>query len=79
MSVSPDVVKRWVNEAQEAVNSDSVMVQYHALGLLYRIRKTDRLAVSKLLNKYTRSQLKSPYAVCTLVSVYYLTKVDNFN
>ena len=24
---SPDVVKRWVNEAQEAVNSDSVMVR----------------------------------------------------
>ena len=25
--VSPDVVKRWVNEAQEAVSSDNVMVQ----------------------------------------------------
>ena len=24
---SHDVVKRWVNEAQEAVNSDNVMVQ----------------------------------------------------
>ena len=33
-----DVVKRWVNEAQEAVSSDSVMVQYHALGVLYHIR-----------------------------------------
>ena len=33
-----DVVKRWVNEAQEAVSSDSTMVQYHALGLLYHIR-----------------------------------------
>ncbi len=37
-----EVIKRWVNEAQEAVNSDSVMVQYHALGMLYHIRKTDR-------------------------------------
>jgi len=25
--VNPDVVKRWVNEAQEAVSSDNVMVQ----------------------------------------------------
>ena len=33
-----DVVKRWVNEAQEAVSSDSAMVQYHALGVLYHIR-----------------------------------------
>ena len=56
-----DVVKRWVNEAQEAMNSDSIMVQYHALGLLYHIRKTDRLAVTKLVAKLTRSSLKSPY------------------
>ena len=33
-----EVIKRWVNEAQEAVNSDAMMVQYHALGLLYHIR-----------------------------------------
>lgn len=44
------------------------MVQYHALGLLYHIRKTDRLAVTKLVAKLTRMSLKSPYAVCMLVS-----------
>ena len=64
-----DVVKRWVNEAQEAINSDSIMVQYHALGLLYHIRKTDRLAVTKLVAKLTRSSLKSPYAVCLLIRI----------
>lgn len=64
-----DVVKRWVNEAQEAVNSDSVMVQYHALGLLYHIRKSDRLAVTKLVSKLTRSSLKSPFAVCQLIRI----------
>lgn len=69
MSVSPDVVKRWVNEAQEAVNSDNIMVQYHALGLLYHIRKTDRLAVSKLVSKYATSALRSPYAVCNLIRI----------
>ena len=62
-----DVIKRWSNEAQEAVNSDSVMVQYHALGLLYHIRKTDRLAVTKMVSKLTRTSLKSPYAVCLLI------------
>ncbi len=65
---SHDVVKRWVNEAQEAVNSDNVMVQYHALGLLYHIRKSDKLAVTKLVSKFTRHSLKSPYAYCLLVS-----------
>ncbi|XP_077547488.1 coat protein (coatomer) gamma isoform X1 [Haemaphysalis longicornis] len=69
MFVSPEVVKRWVNEAQEAVNSDNIMVQFHALGLLYHIRKSDRLAVSKLVSKYARSALKSPYAVCLLIRI----------
>ncbi|ALC45581.1 gammaCop [Drosophila busckii] len=64
-----DVVKRWANEAQEALNSDNVMVQYHALGLLYHIRKSDRLAVSKLVNKLTRNAMKSPYAVCMLIRI----------
>ncbi|KAH1000263.1 hypothetical protein HUJ04_000183 [Dendroctonus ponderosae] len=62
-------VKRWVNEAQEAVLSDNIMVQYHALGLLYRIRRADRLAVSKLVARLTRLSLKSPYAVCMLIRI----------
>lgn len=68
-AASGDVVKRWANEAQEALNSDNIMVQYHALGLLYHIRKTDRLAVSKLVNKLTRQSVKSPYAVCMLIRI----------
>lgn len=67
--IAGDVVKRWVNEAQEAVNCDSVMVQYHALGVLYHIRKSDRLAVNKLVAKLTRMSLKSPYAVCMLIRI----------
>ncbi|XP_074645566.1 coatomer subunit gamma-2-like isoform X3 [Tubulanus polymorphus] len=69
MKASNEVVKRWVNEAQEAVNSDSIMVQYHALGLLYHIRKTDKLAVSKLVSKFSRHSLKSPYAYCLLIRI----------
>jgi len=67
MRSSPDVVKRWSNEAQEALNSDSVMVQYHALGLLYNVKKSDRLAVTKLVAKLTRGAPRSPYAVCLLI------------
>lgn len=65
----PDGVKRWANEAQEALNSDNVMVQSHALGLLYHIRKSDRLAVTKLVTKLIRSSLKSPYAICMLIRI----------
>lgn len=68
-ATSGDVVKRWANEAQEALNNDNIMVQYHALGLLYHIRKADRLAVTKLVNKLTRQGLKSPYAICMLIRI----------
>jgi len=64
-----EVVKRWVNEVQESVTSDNVMVQYHALGLLYHIRKHDRLAITKLLTKLTKMSLKSPYAVILLIRI----------
>ncbi|RXM99165.1 Coatomer subunit gamma-2 [Acipenser ruthenus] len=69
VKMSYDVVKRWVNEAQEAASSDNMMVQYHALGLLYHLRKNDRLAVSKMLNKFTKSGLKSPFAYCMLIRI----------
>ena len=59
-----DVVKRWVNEAQEAASSDNIMVQYHALGLLYHICKSDKLALTKLVSKFSKHSLKSPYAYC---------------
>ncbi|CAL8071918.1 unnamed protein product [Calicophoron daubneyi] len=71
MRTCPDVVKRWVNEVQEAVNSPRVMVQYHALGLLYLIRRNDRLAVTKMIQKFTRSTLRSPYAYCLMIRIVY--------
>ena len=61
------MVKRWTNEINEALSSDNVMVQYHALGLMYSVKKHDRLAVSKLLAKYTKAGVRSPYATCLLV------------
>ncbi|MBZ3884009.1 Coatomer subunit gamma-1 [Sciurus carolinensis] len=69
LKCSFDVVKRWVNEAQEAASSDNIMVQYHALGLLYHVRKNDRLAVNKMLSKFTRHGLKSPFAYCMMIRV----------
>lgn len=72
LSGNHDIVRRWANEVQEAVNSDSPMVQYHALGLLYHIRRNDKLAVSKLVTRFTsgRNQyLKSPLAMCLLIRI----------
>ncbi|KAI9460466.1 coatomer subunit gamma [Lactarius psammicola] len=101
-----DVVKRWVNEAQEAVNaksstsffgtssassylgfgssssatsgyqpmpSTSYISQYHALGLLYLIRRQDRMAVTKMIQQLgggrsgSGTALKNPMALSMLI------------
>ena len=45
------------------------MVQYHAMGLLYYLRKRDRLAVSKMVMKQVRSSLWSPHGYCPLIRI----------
>ena len=69
MRQGPEVVKRWVNEVQEAVNNDNIMVQYHALGLLYQIRRSDKHAIRKLIVKFAKAGLRSPYAYCFLIRI----------
>lgn len=63
----PDIVRRWINEVQEAVNSSSDMVQYHSLSLLYNIKQHDRLAVSKIVQQLSKGSLRSPLAACLLI------------
>ncbi|GJN09951.1 hypothetical protein PR202_ga28007 [Eleusine coracana subsp. coracana] len=67
LQTSPEVVKRWSNEVQEAVQSRSALVQFHALALLHQIRQNDRLAVSKLVTSLTRGSVRSPLAQCLLI------------
>ena len=62
-----DIVKRWSNEIQEAVNSRNPLVQFHALALLHQIRQHDRLAISKMVTSLTRGAVRSPLAQCLLV------------
>jgi len=66
-STCPDVVRRWINEVQEAVNSSADMVQYHSLSLLYKIKQHDRLAVSKIVQQLSKGSLRSPLATCLLI------------
>lgn len=67
LSNNPEIVKRWVNEIQEAVQNKNNMVQFHAVALLHALRATDRLAVSKLVTSLTKANVKSPLAQCLLV------------
>ncbi|XP_059046235.1 coatomer subunit gamma-like [Achroia grisella] len=65
--VVPDVVRQWVNEAQELIMSYSAMVSYHALGVVARIRHNDHLALVKLITKLIQNPPRSTYAVCLLI------------
>lgn len=62
-----EIVKRWTNEIQEAIQSRHAMVQFHAVALLHALRASDRLAVSKLVSSLTRGAVRSPLAQCLLV------------
>ncbi|KAJ3087541.1 Coatomer subunit gamma-2, partial [Quaeritorhiza haematococci] len=62
-----EVVKRWVNEVQEAITSKGMITQYHALGLMYQIKQHDRMAVIKLVQNFSRGSLRSPFAYCMLI------------
>lgn len=64
---SPDIVKRWVSEVQEAVNSRNLMVQYHALALLHQIRHNDPMAISKLVYSLAKGNVRSHLALCMLI------------
>lgn len=74
---TPEFVKRWVNEVQEAINHENIMIQYHALGLLHQIRRTDKLAIRKLIIKYSKDTLRSPYANCLLVSSIHFVHIQS--
>jgi coatomer protein complex subunit gamma len=55
------IVKKWVNEVYEALRSTtgtgSNMVQFHALILFYQMKKSDRLAISKFVQKFCTSTM----------------------
>jgi len=62
------VVKRWITEVQEATSSRNLMVQFHAMQLLYKIKSGDRLGISKLVQQFSaKSTLTAPLAVVCLV------------
>jgi coatomer protein complex subunit gamma len=67
LGTNAEVVKRWINEIQEAAQSKSNMVQFHAVALLHALRASDRLAISKLVTSLTKANVKSPLAQCLLV------------
>jgi len=68
-STAPDMVKRCVAEVAEVLQAPDMMVQFHALGLLHQIRKSDKLAVTKLVSKLMSTPMPSFLGTCTLIRI----------
>jgi coatomer protein complex subunit gamma len=62
-----ELVKRWLQEIQDALKSKTGMVQYHALGLIAMLRQNDKLSLSKLVLTMTRAPIRTPYTHCLLI------------
>lgn len=65
---SRDIVKRWVNEVQEAMSSSHPITQYHAMGLMFLIKQGDKMAISKLVQTLSgKGTLRGFMVQCMLV------------
>lgn len=63
-----DIISRWTSEVQTVLASArSDSVQFLALALLRSVKRTDRLAVSKVVQTLIRAGVRSPLALCLLI------------
>jgi coatomer protein complex subunit gamma len=76
---SIEVVRRWNEEVTDALNSRPNLVQYHALGLLYKMKQHDRLALSKFVTSLARDHatVRSPFAHMLLIRFVMQVQQDN--
>lgn len=63
----PDMVKRWSPEVTEVLKNKGNKVQYYALALLSKLRKSDRVSVLRLIGMAQNGPLRAPLALCFLI------------
>lgn len=69
MSVCPEVVRRWASEVREASTSKNGLVQYHALGLLHAMQRSDRHALTKMLTSSVYAGVRQPLVQLALIRI----------
>eukprot|EP01063_Lacrimia_lanifica_P005093 TRINITY_DN1290_c0_g1_i1.p1 TRINITY_DN1290_c0_g1~~TRINITY_DN1290_c0_g1_i1.p1 ORF type:complete len:892 (+),score=428.74 TRINITY_DN1290_c0_g1_i1:80-2677(+) len=75
---SPDIVRKWSNEITEATKQKNHMVQYHAMGLLQKLKKSNKLHVLKQVQSVSTIPIHSPYAICLLIRMCTECLLDDF-
>lgn len=64
---APEMVKRWSPEVSEVLKTKGNKCQYHAMALLHKLRKSDRVSVMRLISQAQNGPLRSPLALCLLI------------
>jgi coatomer protein complex subunit gamma len=67
-----EMVRKWTNEVSEKLNSKEQATKFHALILLYEIKKKDSNAVKKVLNALMKENLTE------LASVQLIRMIKNY-
>eukprot|EP01059_Diplonema_ambulator_P027301 TRINITY_DN4522_c4_g1_i1.p1 TRINITY_DN4522_c4_g1~~TRINITY_DN4522_c4_g1_i1.p1 ORF type:complete len:858 (+),score=396.05 TRINITY_DN4522_c4_g1_i1:43-2616(+) len=78
MKDAPELVKKWSNEVGEALKHRNNMVQYHALGLLHKLKKNNRLFVLKQVQSVQTIPIRSASAICLLIRMCTEILQDDF-
>lgn len=65
---SSELLKKWTSEITQALESNNSMVEYHAFGVAYLMRKDDKFAIIKMMSKYGKS-LNSPITKIFMIRV----------
>lgn len=86
LPISDVTIKRFANETQEAIvdlkqfvlldeasefyPTSTFTTQYHALGLIYQLKRNDKMALLKLVNQFSSGNaLKNQFAMVQLVKI----------
>jgi coatomer protein complex subunit gamma len=68
---NPEIVKRWTNEIQEGLNNSCKMVQYHSLSLLYKLKRHDKLSLSKVASALARRPPIGAQSQCVVIRMIF--------
>ncbi|EKF29954.1 coatomer gamma subunit, putative [Trypanosoma cruzi marinkellei] len=66
--VNPDMARKWGTQLTEVIRSCG-KAQYAAIALLHKMRKNDRLSVTRLIDQAKSGVIRSPMALCLVIKM----------
>ncbi|ESS65276.1 coatomer gamma subunit [Trypanosoma cruzi Dm28c] len=66
--VNPEMARKWGTQLTEVIRSCG-KAQYAAIALLHKMRKNDRLSVTRLIDQAKNGVIRSPMALCLVIKM----------